>query len=126
MKTLTLTPAETGQHQTLYFFHNITDDRISLSQMRTTDSNRSLYLNHTIEPNQWAVLATNEKSVRFICAIPGAKKPYGEVVSCQQTIHPCASTHVRFGLNNRGSFWMVGNTTRNSAIQAVLHYGVIP
>lgn len=127
MKTITLMPHEKGTNdQGMYFFHNISNQPVDMYQMRGEESDRSLYLNHTIKPNQWAVLATSENTVRFICARPVAKKSYGQVVDCTDHVKICQFTNVRFGLNNKGNYWIVDNTDRNSAVRGVVYYGIIP
>ena len=126
LKTVLLKPGEAGAQQSLFFFYNKLNQPLNLFQTRGEDSSRSLFLNHTIQPHQWAVLAASEKSFRFICATPSAKKRYGQVVSCADSVKICEFTSVRYGMNNRGNFWMVGNSSRNGALSGVVHYGVIP
>lgn len=126
MKTLTLHPHESGQEQNLYFFHNLTPTPLNLYQMRGEESGRSVYLNHTIQPNRWAVFATSEKTVRFICSVPDKKFSHGKVINCADQVKVCQFTRVRFGLNNKGNFWMVDNTDKNSAVREVVRYGIIP
>lgn len=122
-------PNEIGQEeggQALYFVYNRTKQPLNLSQMLRDDSTRSTYLNHTILPQQWAVLATNQKELRYICSVSSDKSKYGKVVSCQDSIHVCEYVRVKFGLNNRGNFWMVDSANRGSAVGQVVRYGVIP
>jgi hypothetical protein len=126
LKTLDLLPGEHGPHQTMYFLYNFRDEAVNLYQMRNEDSARSLYINHVIPPHRWAVLAANENIIRFICSIPKKKSEYGNVVDCADSIKVCQNTGVRFGLNNKGNYWIVGNNSKNEALRQVVHYGIIP
>lgn len=126
LKTLCLTPGKAGAQQTMYFLLNTSPQRVILYQMLTEESSQSVYLNHMINPNQWAVLATSGKQVRFICAIPDSKRRFGKIVDCASNIRVCEYTHVRYGLNNRGNYWIVKSNTRGGAINEVIQYGIIP
>ena len=126
LKTLSLFPGKAGAQQTMYFLLNTSPQRVILYQMLTDESAKSVYLNHMINPNQWAVLATSGKQIRFICATPDPKRRYGKIVDCASTIRVCEYTHVRYGLNNRGNYWIVKSNTRGGAINEVIQYGIIP
>lgn len=112
--------------QAMYFFYNLRDEPVSLYQMLKADSSRSLYINHTIEPHQWAVLSISEPRMRFICTIPNKQDDYGDVVDCATSIKVCQDVNVKFGLNNKGNFWLVGSNTKNGALRQVVNYGIIP
>jgi hypothetical protein len=126
LKTIELLPGEQGPKQTMYFFRNESNQPIALHQMRQEDSARSLFINHTIAPQQWAVLAANENVIKFICSIPTSKSEFGQVVDCQDHVRICQNTQVRFGLNNKGNFWIVRNSSKNEALRQVVNYGIIP
>lgn len=126
LKTLRLLPGEAGERQSMYFIFNTLNQKISLYQMRNEESSRSMYLNHVINARQWAVLSTSEKQVKFICTVPEAKSNYGKIVDCSESVQVCEYTNVRYGLNNRGNYWIVNSNTRNGALREVVHYGIIP
>lgn len=126
LKTLSLLPGKEGAQQTMYFMFNPSPRKVILYQMHKDESARSVYLNHVINPNQWAVLATSNKEVRFICAIQDPNKRFGKIVDCASNLRVCEYIHVRYGLNNRGNYWIVNNNTRGGAIADVIHYGIIP
>lgn len=112
--------------QALYFVYNSTRQPLYLNQMLRDDSTRSTFLNHMILPQQWAVLATNQKEVRYICSVNPNKTKYGKVINCQDSVKVCEYVRVKFGMNNRGNFWMVESANRGSAVGQVVRYGVIP
>ncbi|MGQ3890028.1 endopeptidase IV [Legionella sp. CNM-1927-20] len=126
LKTLKLKPHEAGASQSLYIIFNKTDQAINLFQMRPEDSAYSAYLNHTISGNQWAVLATSEPVVKYICSIAEKKSPYGRVVDCQEHLQVCEYTNVKYGLNNRGNYWLANTGSKNDAVRAIVRYGIIP
>lgn len=126
LKTLHLLPGEHGPKQTMYFIYNFGNAPVALYQMRSEDSSRSLYINHTIPPHRWSVLAANENIIRFICSIPTSKSEYGNVIDCAHSLKVCQNTGVRFGLNNKGNFWIVRDNSKNEALRQVVHYGIIP
>jgi hypothetical protein len=126
LKTLELYPGKEGALQSMYFFHNSLSETISLYQMRDKESEYSTRFNHTIKPNSWAVLAVGEPNIRFICTLGDGKSSYGKIIDCADTVQVCEYVHVKFGLNNKGNFWIVDSNTRNGAVSEVVHYGIIP
>ena len=89
--------------------------------MLDEDSEYSTRMNHTIGPHQWAALATGESLVKFICTLGDGKASYGKIVDCAETIKVCEYVHVKFGLNNKGNFWIADGNTRNGAVNEVVH-----
>lgn len=126
MHTLRLEPVAAGGNQSLYFLYNSTPTQLTLYQMRGMESSRSLYLNHRINPGQWAVLSTSEKQVKFICTVPDGKSAYGKIVNCADSMNVCEYVNVKYGLNNRGNYWLVNSNTRSGAVGDVVRYGIIP
>ncbi len=126
LKTLSLYPGQEGALQSMYFFFNQLPNAVSLYQMRDKESEYSTRVNHTIKPNSWAVLATGEPEVKFICTLGDGKASYGKIVDCADTIKVCEYVNVKFGLNNKGNFWIVDSNSRNGAVSEVVHYGIIP
>ena len=128
LKVLKLLPAEAGQRQSLYFIFNALPNNINLYQMLKDESTRSMYLNHTIHPRQWAVLSTSEKELKYICTVDDAKNKtkYGTVVDCAKSLKVCEYARVKYGLNNEGNYWLVNSNTSGGAVNEVIHYGIIP
>jgi hypothetical protein len=126
LTTLQLMPGDHNDNQSMYFLFNELNQPVTLYQMRNEESSRSMYLNHSIGAHQWAVLSTNEKRVKFICTVPAKKSQYGQIVDCAKSLKVCEYTNVRYGLNNRGNYWLINSSTRGSAVSAVVHYGIIP
>lgn len=126
LKTLKLYPWQSGEKQSMYFLFNKSNQKINLYQMRDNESSRSMFLNHAINAHQWAVLSTTERQVKFICTFPEGKSEYGKIIDCEENLRVCEYTNVRYGLNNRGNYWIVNSNTRGGAIAQVIHYGIIP
>lgn len=126
LKVLSLYPGKEGALQSMYFFFNQLPETVSLYQMRDKESEYSTRFNHTIKPNSWAVLATGEPELKFICTLGDGKASYGKIVDCADTIKICEYVNVKFGLNNKGNFWIVDSNSRNGAVSEVVHYGIIP
>ena len=126
MKLLHLKPGEVGERNSMYFIHNKLGQKLTLYQLRNDETARSMFLNHIIYPDQWGVLSVNEKSMKFACAVKNQGKKYGELVDCATAVKVCEYNNVKFGLNNRGNYWIVGSNTRNGAVRAVVRYGIIP
>ena len=126
LNTLKLTPGSEEGRQSLYFMYNRLNQPVRLYQMINEESTHSSYLNHTILPQLWAVLATGEPSLRYICTVDDGHSAYGKVVPCQEYIKVCEYVRVKFGLNTRGNFWIVNSTTRGGAVSGVTQYGIIP
>ncbi len=126
LKILSLFPGKEGALQSMYFFYNTLPQAVSLYQMRGDESEYTTRYNHVVRGNTWAVLATGEPRVKFICALGDGKASYGQVVDCAETIKVCEYVNVKFGLNNKGNFWIVDGNTRNGAVNEVVRYGIIP
>jgi hypothetical protein len=99
LKVLSLFPGKEGALQSMYFFYNKRPD---------------------------TVLAVGEPQVKFICSLGDGKKDYGQILDCAETIKVCEYVNVKFGLNNKGNYWIVESNTRNGAVNEVVHYGIIP
>ena len=125
LKTLDLKPQTEEGNPSLYFMFNQTSNPIQLSQMRSATDTEEMSNNHVIPPQQWAVLATDHRFVKYACSVADVKAIYGQVVDCAQSLKVCNFVRVKYGLNNRGNFWMVSGANKNSALRAVTLYGVI-
>ena len=125
-KTLEIQPRSEGDKESLYFFYNKTDEPIKLYHMLGNTAPIKTFLNHTLEPKLWAVLITGEGNVKYICAKNAEGSQLGEIVDCQSHLTVCEFPNTRFGLNNRGNFWLVKADIRASAIRQVERYGIIP
>ena len=126
LKTLHLLPDDAGERNSMYFLYNKSDRAINLYQMRQEESAHSAFLNHAIRSYEWAVFATSEKDIKFICATPVRGSRYGDIVDCSKYLKVCEYNNVKFGLNNRGNYWLVNSRSRNSAVREVVRYGIIP
>jgi hypothetical protein len=126
LKIISLFPGKESALQSMFFFYNNLPETVSLYQMRDKDSEYSTRYNHSIRGSSWAVLATGEPLVKFICSLGDGKAGYGKIVDCAETIRICEYVNVKFGLNNKGNFWIVDSNTRNGAVSEVVHYGIIP
>lgn len=124
LKTLKLKPVGT-ELQSLFFIFNSQTKPVNMYQMLKDNSTRSMYLNHTIQPREWAVLSTNEKELKYICTVDDPNLTYGRVVDCAENVKVCEYVRVKYGMNNKGNYWFV-DSSRNGAVQQVLHYGIIP
>lgn len=126
LKSLRLYPEKAGDKQSMYFLFNLRNEPVHLFQMRNKESSRSMYFNHSINASQWAVLSTTEKQLKYICTISEAGSRYGKIVDCAESLRICEYTNVKYGMNNRGNYWLVNSNTRGGAIREVVRYGIIP
>lgn len=126
LKVLSLHPEKEGALQSMYFVYNQQPQSVSLYHMRGEDSEYTTRFNHVIRPHSWAVFASGEPLVRFICAQGDGKKSYGSILDCAEAVKVCEYVNVKFGLNNKGNFWIVDSNTRNGAVNEVVRYGIIP
>ena len=126
LDTLQILPHSVGDKQSLYFFYNNLSQPVKLYHMVGDETSHSTFLNHTIAPKQWAVLATGEPQVKYMCAVKAEGGNLGTMVPCKESVKVCEFARVRFGLNNRGNFWIVQGNSRSGAVSEVVHYGIIP
>lgn len=126
LRILKLYPEAAGMQQSLYFMFNKSNDPIALYQMLSEESSRSVPLNHTINGRQWGILSVGEKEVKYICTQPTQESHYGKIIDCASRLKVCEFDNVKYGLNNRGNFWIANDSSRNGAVMDVVHYGIIP
>lgn len=126
LKVLSLLPGEQGAVQSMYFIFNKLPQSVNLYEMRDKESEFTARLTHSINGNSWAVLAASEPEIKFACALGDGKSGYGKIVDCAETVTVCEYVNVKFGMNNKGNFWIVNSNTRNGAIHEVVRYGIIP
>ncbi len=126
LNTVSFLPEMVGERQSLYFVYNKLNKPINLYQMLKSSSTRNTFLNNTIKPTSWTVLATSEKELNYICTISDNKEKFGKVVDCSKSLKICEYTRVKFGLNNQGNYWLGNGTARGSAVGSVVRYGIIP
>ena len=124
--TLTILPESVGERQSLYFVFNKLNKPVKLYHMTHNNSELRTSLDHTINPSQWAVLATSEQELKYICTVDNTASQHGHVINCRDSLKLCEYTKVKFGMNNRGNFWMPGSNTRGGAVGDVVRYGIIP
>lgn len=117
---------DVGDGQSLFFVYNRRSEPVHLNQMLSDNSTRSTYLNHVIAPKQWAVLATNQNELKYICSLNAGKLGYGKIVSCADSLKVCEYVRVKFGMNNKGNYWVVKSANRGVAVGDVVRYGIIP
>ena len=125
LNVLQILPRSVGDDQSLYFMFNKTNKSVNLYQMRQSDSSQSVYLNHVIRPGRWAVLSSSER-MKYICTIHDGKTSHGKIVDCGESLKVCEYARVKYGMNNRGNYWLVNSNTRSGAIREVVYYGIIP
>ncbi len=126
LNTVVFLPESVGERQSLYFVYNKLSTPINLYQMLKSSSTRNTFLNQTIRQNSWSVLATSEKELKYICTVNNGKSKFGKVVNCSKSLKVCEYARVKFGVNNRGNYWLGNGTTRGSAVGSVVRYGIIP
>lgn len=126
LKMLTLLPGAAGERNSMYFVYNRYPESVNLYHTHNDKNYYNVYLNHSIYSNRWAVFATNEKEVHFICTVKDKRLDYGRIIDCKDALAVCEYTRVKFGMNNRGNLWIVNSNTRNGAIREVVRYGIIP
>lgn len=126
LNTLQIIPHTGEGKQSLYFVYNRLNKPINLYQMLPENSTLNTYLNHSISPQQWSVLATNQDILKYNCTVEDNKSSaYGKIVKCADSIKVCEFARVKFGLNNRGNFWLPGSNNRGGAVGDVTRYGII-
>jgi hypothetical protein len=126
LNVLKVLPQAEGDKQSLFFIYNKLNKPINMYQMLGDASTESTYLNHVINSKQWAVLATSEPELNYICAIDSSASSHGKIVDCAESVKVCEYARVKFGLNNRGNYWFVNSNSRNGAVRDVTNYGIIP
>jgi hypothetical protein len=120
MGVLEILPDVPGDGQALYFLFNKSANVVKFHHVLGDNSPYNAFLNHAIKPRSWSALALDVKEMRFLCSING------EVVNCEDYLNVCQYARSKFGLNNRGNYWIVESSPRNAAVSAVIHYGIIP
>jgi hypothetical protein len=120
-----LHPSQAGNYDSVYFFFNDSNQAINLLQAKKVGEYHVTELNNRIHARQWGVYSTDEDNVKFICTTSSSKFRHGDIVDCEKHLKICEFSDVLYGLNNRGNFWMVNSTSRNSAVRGAIRYGVL-
>jgi len=123
-----MAPEADADRQSLFFMYNRSAKPVHLYQMLDNQSSHSVFLNHTVPQKQWSALATGQKEMKYICTVddPKSSSQYGKIIDCGDSIKVCEYARVKFGMNNRGNYWIVDGNTRNGAVNQVTWYGIIP
>ncbi len=124
-RMLYLHPPEAGNNDSVYFIFNDSYKDITLRAMSDKNKPNITLFNNRIRAKQWGVFSSDMPRVRFACTVKSDKFAYGNVVDCQKHLKVCEFSDVLYGQNNRGNYWMVGSTTRNSAVRRAIRYGVL-
>jgi hypothetical protein len=122
---LFLHPHAAGNPASLYFVYNNSKKPVTLYQSQRDDADYIINTNNVVLPKMWAVFATDEQKVKFICAHRNKKYKYGKLIDCSQVIKACEFTNVVFGLNNSGNYWVVTNNTKKGAIRQSVRHGIL-
>jgi hypothetical protein len=124
-QALTLFPARAGNNDSVYFVYNNSGSTINLYQLKSANTHMGLNINNKLRPYNWGVYSSDEALVRFACSIPSTKYTYGKLTDCRANLKVCEYTHVKYGQNNRGNYWMSRSTTKNGALRRVNRLGVL-
>lgn len=122
---LHLNPNAAGGSQSLYFLHNSHSKLVRLYQMQTGDEPYVMHLNNDIYENQWAVFATDEDQVKFICTVPRKDSDYGDIADCSKLLRICEYDNVKFSINNYGNYWSVASDIKTAAVRSVISQGIL-
>ena len=71
------------------------------------------------------MLSSSER-MKYICTVHDGKSSHGRIVDCANSLKVCEYARVKYGMNNRGNYWLVQGNTRSGAIREVVYYGIIP
>lgn len=123
--TLTLMPSKAGNNDSVYFVYNKSPNTINLYQLKSAKEHMGLNINNKIRPYNWGVYSSDETLVRFACSIPNNEYAHGKLVDCKERLEVCEYTNVKYGLNNRGNYWMSRSNTRGGALRRVNRLGVL-
>jgi len=119
-----LTPTSRRLPQTVYFIHNISKESIYLHQEKQKDKLYTTRINGNISANQWSVLAVAEKQMKFACTTLDRRKKNHELISCEKVLDICEFRQSNFGINHRGTYWLLLNKSRKTAMKMTRDYGV--
>jgi len=119
------TPSTRQYPQTIYFIHNISNKTIYMLQSTDGDNPFIIHINGKIAPNRWSVLAISEPKLKYICTNYNKRKNDLSVINCQKMLDICEFPRARFGTNHRGTYWLLFNRSRRSAVNVARYHGVL-
>lgn len=122
---LTLMPSKVGNNDSVYFIYNNSSATISLYQLKSAKENMGININNKIRPYDWGVYSSDEPLVRFACTIPSAEYEHGKLINCKGHLEVCEYTNAKYGVNNRGNYWMTRSSSRNDALRRVNQLGIL-
>jgi len=125
-KQLVLYPEKAGHTLSMYFMFNKSDWPVTLYQTRGDEDAYSSHLINTIQPKRWAALSLDTSHMKFICTKGDGRKHYGRITDCEELLKVCEYDNVLFGVNNRGNYWAVTSSSRNTAVRTVVRkHGIL-
>lgn len=117
-------PTATKSRQTIYFIHNIGNKSVYLHEAGESDKPYVMYINGKISPDNWSVLAVTKKQIKFNCTYFDENKKQHRVINCKDALEICEFPKALFGPNHRGTYWVLYNTSRKSAVNMTRNHGV--
>ncbi len=123
LNILQLDIGEKEVRQSMYFIHNLSNQTVTLYQMRSGEEPFIMHINNSIDANSWSVYATDENISKFICALPSDTSTFGEIVSCDEVLDVCQFTNAVFSPNGYGNYWATSSMSMEDAIEDLRQQG---
>lgn len=109
--------------QSLYFLHNISQQRIQIKGYKLPDQTFSADHFNVIEPMQWGTFAVDDSMAVLRCDIGSTHE--STRINCAETIEVCQYPRAKFAEHNKGTYWVSQSTTLQDAIQASDSNGIL-
>ncbi len=111
--------------QTLYLIHNTAHEPIMMQQdKKKSEIFKSAYKN-IIEPDEWAVFATDKNDLRMRCSTTFNEEE-GHQVSCADLLELCQYNRAKFGPSNGGNYWVVpSEPVQKTAVRKTIKNGIL-
>jgi hypothetical protein len=113
--------------QSLYLFHNISDENFLINHPVTKDPGASAGWGSNLSSGNWSALAIDGAAIKIenfeiTCSIIGDGKV--DYLDCKNVIKTCRFKEPVFNSENSGSFWVAENKPLSNLLDAIKSRGI--
>jgi hypothetical protein len=116
--------------QAFYLIYNHSNEPVIMEHVpKKRNGFMSPMMKTTLDPENWAGLATDINKIRFVCykydnSQIEAENPNAIPLSCNEILDVCEYPYVRFADTNHGTYWTSTNKTRTEVINDTTRKGI--
>ncbi|MGB3364710.1 MAG: hypothetical protein WBB48_08010 [Thermodesulfobacteriota bacterium] len=113
---------ESSSEQSLYLFHNISDESFWLNHVMSKDPGASAGWASELNAGNWSATALGTENFEVNCTILGS----GEVkdLNCKEVVKVCKFEKPVFNSEDSGNYWVAENKPLSELLEAIKSRGI--